>query len=111
MATRKQQHSLAVDGRQVEVTNLGKVLFPADGFTKGDLIDYYVRIAPRLLPYTCDRPMSMHPYPNGIGAGKAFWQKDVPEWAPDWLRTFRYEAVEDKRMLRWGLINDLPSLV
>ncbi|HVA25461.1 MAG TPA: non-homologous end-joining DNA ligase [Chloroflexota bacterium] len=111
MVKRKQQHFLEVDGREVEVTNLDKVLFPADGFTKGDLIDYYVRIAPWLLPYIADRPMSMHPYPDGIGTGKAFWQKDVPEWAPDWLRTFRYEAIEDKKMLRWGLIDDLPSLV
>ena len=111
MAARKKQHFLPVDGREVEVTNLDKVLFPADGITKGDLIDYYVRIAPWLLPYVKDRPMSMHPYPDGIGPGKAFWQKDVPEWAPDWLKTFRWEAIEDKKILRWGLINDLPSLV
>ncbi len=111
MAKPKQQHVLEVDGREVDVTNLDKVLFPADGFRKSDLIDYYLRIAPWLLPYVADRPMSMHPYPDGIGPGKAFWQKDVPEWAPDWLRTFRYEAIEDKKMLRWGLINDLPSLV
>jgi bifunctional non-homologous end joining protein LigD len=111
MAKRKQQHVLTAGGREVEVTNLDKVLFPADRFTKGDLIDYYVRIAPWLLPYVKDRPMGMHPYPDGIGAGKAFWQKDVPEWAPDWLKTFRYEAIEDKKILRWGLIDDLPSLV
>jgi bifunctional non-homologous end joining protein LigD len=111
MAARKQQHFLEIDGRQVEVTNLDKVLFPNDGYTKRDLIDYYVRISSWLLPYTQDRPMSMHPYPDGIGHGKAFWQKDVPEWAPDWLRTFRYEAIEDRKILRWGLINDLPSLV
>ncbi|HLG74272.1 MAG TPA: non-homologous end-joining DNA ligase [Chloroflexota bacterium] len=111
MATRKKQQFLDVDGRQVEVTNLDKVLFPNDGFTKSDLIDYYLRISPWVLPYIKDRPMSMHPYPDGIGPGKAFWQKDVPEWAPEWLQTFRYEAIEDKKMLRWGLINDLPSLV
>ncbi|MFI5267965.1 MAG: DNA polymerase domain-containing protein, partial [Chloroflexota bacterium] len=111
MAKRKQKHVLKFDGREVEVTNLENVLFPADGFTKSDLIDYYVRAAPWLLPYIKDRPMSMHPYPDGIGVGKAFWQKDVPEWAPDWLQTFRYEAIEDQKMLRWGLINDLPSLV
>ncbi|HLQ32577.1 MAG TPA: non-homologous end-joining DNA ligase, partial [Chloroflexota bacterium] len=111
MAKRKQQHVLQIEDRQVEVTNLDKVLFPAEGYTKADLIDYYVHIAPWLLPYIADRPMSMHPFPDGIHDRTHFWQKDVPEWAPDWLRTFRYEAIEDKKILRWGLVNDLPSLV
>ncbi|MBV9120565.1 MAG: non-homologous end-joining DNA ligase, partial [Chloroflexi bacterium] len=111
MAARKQVQRLQVGGREVEVTNLDKVLFPVDGFTKGDLIDYYLRISPWILPYIADRPMSMHPYPDGIHGDRHFWQKDVPEYAPDWLRTFRYEAIEDKKMLRWGLINDVPSLV
>ncbi len=111
MVKRKQQHWLEIDGRQVEVTNLDKVLFPEDGYTKSDLIDYYVHISPWLLPYITDRPMSMHPFPDGINDRTHFWQKDVPEWAPEWLKTFRYEAIEDKKILRWGLINDLPSLV
>src|SRR5581483_9347302 len=111
MVMRKSEHILDVDGRSVHVTNLDKVLFPADGYTKADLIDYYLRMAPHILPYVRDRPMSMHPYPNGIDDRAHFWQKDVPEWAPDWLPTFRYEAIEDKKILRWGLINDRPSLV
>ena len=84
MAKRKQQHHLEIEGRQVEVTNLDKVLFPEDGYTKSDLIDYYVRISDWLLPYTKDRPMSMHPYPDGIHDQTHLWQKDVPEWSPDW---------------------------
>jgi bifunctional non-homologous end joining protein LigD len=111
MAQRKKAQWIEVEGRHVEITNLDKVLFPNDGITKGEVIDYYVRIAPRLLPFITDRPMSMHPFPDGIHAARHFWQKDVPDYAPDWLRTFRYQDLEDKKILNWGLINDLPSLV
>ncbi|MGH2364264.1 MAG: non-homologous end-joining DNA ligase [Chloroflexota bacterium] len=110
MAGMKSSSALELEGRRVAVTNREKVLFPEDGFTKGDVVDYYQRIAPYLLPVIADRPMSMHPFPDGI-TGKRFWQKDVPTYAPPWLRVFRYEALEASKVLRWGLINDLPSLV
>ncbi|MDE3077209.1 MAG: non-homologous end-joining DNA ligase, partial [Chloroflexota bacterium] len=110
MARTTTGNSLEIEGRRVEVTNLDKVLFPEDGYTKRDIIDYYIRVSRYLLPVIADRPMSMHPFPEGI-AGKRFWQKDVPTYAPTWLRTFRYEAIEASKVLRWGLINDLPSLV
>ncbi|MGH2519032.1 MAG: hypothetical protein ACRDF8_04455, partial [Chloroflexota bacterium] len=99
MAGMKSSSALELEGRRVAVTNREKVLFPEDGFTKGDVVDYYQRIAPYLLPVIADRPMSMHPFPDGI-TGKRFWQKDVPTYAPPWLRVFRYEALEASKVLR-----------
>jgi bifunctional non-homologous end joining protein LigD len=78
------------DGIEVEVTNGGKVLFPRDNYTKGDLIDYYSRIAPTMLQYMAGRPVSMVRYPDGID-GKSFFQKDATPHFPDWLRRIRVE--------------------
>lgn len=72
--------------RTVAFTNLGKVFWPEDGYTKGDLIEYYRDIAPWLMPYLIDRPLVLTRYPDGID-GKSFYQKDAPDWAPDWVRT------------------------
>ena len=57
---------LRVDGREIEISRPEKVLFPEDGITKGDLIEYYARIAPQILPHLCDRPLTLERYPNGI---------------------------------------------
>ncbi len=58
---------LEIEGKKVPVSNLGKVLYPKAGFTKGEVIDYYIRIAPVLLPHLKDRPLTMKRYPNGVG--------------------------------------------
>src|SRR5690606_20489663 len=71
--------------RGVKVTNRDKVFWPDDGYTKGDLVDYYVAVAPRLLPYLENRPVVLTRYPDGMN-GKSFFQKDAPEFVPDWLR-------------------------
>ena len=71
---------------EVAFTNLGKVFWPTEGYTKGDLIQYYRTIAPWLLPYLRDRPLVLDRYPDGIG-GKSFFQKNAPDFAPDWIRT------------------------
>jgi len=68
----------SVDGHQINISNPDKVLFPDDGITKGDLVDYYLRIAGRMLPQVRDRPLHMNRYPDGIG-GIAIQQKRVPE--------------------------------
>ena len=70
--------------RQVRFTNLDKVLWPDDGYTKGDLIEYYRAISPWMLPYLRERPVVQTRFPDGIN-GKSFFQKDAPEWAPEWL--------------------------
>jgi bifunctional non-homologous end joining protein LigD len=74
-----------VEGRRLTVSNLDKPLFPG-GFTKGQMIDYYVRIAPVMLGHVRDRPLTLHRYPNGVDAS-SFFEKHVPSHAPDWVRT------------------------
>src|SRR6185295_12854505 len=70
----------------VKLTNLDKVFWPDEGYTKGDLIDYYVKIAPLMLPYLENRPIFITRFPDGI-KGKSFYQKDAPGFAPEWVRT------------------------
>jgi bifunctional non-homologous end joining protein LigD len=74
-----------VEGRRLTVSNLDKPLYPG-GFTKGQMIDYYVRIAPVMLGHVRDRPLTLHRYPNGVDAS-SFFEKHVPSHAPDWVRT------------------------
>lgn len=75
-----------VEGRRLSLTNLDKVLYPGPEFTKRDVIDYYHRIAPVLLPYVADRPATFLRYPDGV-THKGFYEKDVSRHAPDWVRT------------------------
>ena len=78
--------AVRADGREIEISRPEKVLFPADGITKGDLVEYYARIAPRMLPHLRDRPLTLERYPNGI-ATKRFFQKEVSSYFPKWIRT------------------------
>src|ERR1700742_3232814 len=80
-----------IDGRELTVSNLDKVLFPQSGFTKGQLIDYYVRIAPALLPHLRERPLTMKRYPDGV-EGKSFFEKHIPSHAPDWVSSVDVSA-------------------
>ena len=75
-----------IDGREIEISRPEKVLFPEDGITKGDLVEYYARIAPQMLPHLRDRPLTLERYPNGINA-KRFFQKEVSSYFPKWIRT------------------------
>jgi bifunctional non-homologous end joining protein LigD len=77
---------IRVDRREIEISRPEKVLFPDDGITKGDLIEYYARIAPRMLPHLRDRPLTLERYPNGINT-KRFFQKEVSSYFPEWIRT------------------------
>lgn len=79
---------VTIGGLRLELTNLDKVFWPGEGYTKGDLIDYLVRVAPFLLPHLRNRPLNLTRYPDGID-GKNFYQKDVPESAPEWVSTVR----------------------
>ena len=94
----------------VDLTNLDKVFWPADGFTKGDLIEYYEGISPWLLPYLRDRPVVLTRYPDGI-EGKSFFQKDAPVYAPDWLRLETMWSEQAEREIRYFVLDDLPSLI
>jgi len=97
-----------LESKELKLTNLSKVLWPDDNITKADFIKYYVQIAPVILPHLKDRPMVFTRYPNGI-YGKAFYQKNVPEYAPDWLETFKIET--GGQITEYVVINDIKSLV
>src|SRR6266513_2007069 len=77
---------LIVEGKNLSVSNLNKVLYPKVGFTKGQVIDYYIRIAPVLLPHLRDRPLTMKRYPNGVDA-EFFYEKNCPSHRPKWVKT------------------------
>src|SRR5690242_4397904 len=93
----------------VDITHTDKVFWPAEGYTKGDLIDYYETIAPWLLPYLKDRPVMLTRYPDGI-AGKSFFQKDAPGYAPQWIRRVRIYAEESKRDISYFILESTEAL-
>jgi bifunctional non-homologous end joining protein LigD len=95
--------------RTVKLTNLKKIFWPADGYTKGDMVAYYERIAPLLLPYLRDRPIVLTRYPDGI-TGKSFYQKDAPEFAPAWVRTERVYSKDAEREIDYFVVDDVASL-
>jgi bifunctional non-homologous end joining protein LigD len=101
---------LIVDGRKLGVSNLNKVLYPKVGFTKGRVIDYYIRIAPVLLPHLKDRPLTMKRYPNGV-EGEFFYEKNCPAHRPKWVRTAKVWSEGNNRIMDYCLANDLPTLV
>ena len=78
--------TVRVDRQEIQISRPEKVLFPEDGITKGELIEYYARVAPHMLPHLRDRPLTLERYPNGIGT-KRFFQKEVSSYFPKWIRT------------------------
>jgi bifunctional non-homologous end joining protein LigD len=98
------------DDLPFELTNLKKVFWPDDGYTKGDLLAYYRAIAPWLLPYLRNRPLVMTRYPDGIG-GKSFFQKDAPGFTPKWIRTERMWSEDTQREIDYFICDDAASLL
>jgi bifunctional non-homologous end joining protein LigD len=96
--------------REVVFSNLDKVFWPEEGYTKGDLIEYYRAVSPWLLPYLKDRPVVLTRFPDGI-AGKSFFQKDAPVFAPEWLRTERIWSEDTQRDIDYFVCNDVESLL
>jgi bifunctional non-homologous end joining protein LigD len=84
---------VSVDGRTLSLSNLDKVMYPAVGFTKGEVIDYYTRVAPALLPHLRDRPLTLKRYPNGVEGGH-FYEKNCPSHAPEWVRKERVDKID-----------------
>jgi bifunctional non-homologous end joining protein LigD len=95
-----------VAGRRLPLTNLDKVLWPADGLTKRDMIEYYVRMADYMLPSLRDRPLSMQVFPDGIN-GKSFWRKDKPAHAPAWIDSWTYHGEKTKTYI---VVNEIATL-
>jgi bifunctional non-homologous end joining protein LigD len=97
-----------VEGRRLRLTNLDKVLYPATGFTKGQVIDYYTRAAPYVLPHLRGRALTLKRYPNGVDGGH-FYEKQRPSHAPDWVRSV--PIVAGGRTIDFVVCDDLPTLV
>jgi bifunctional non-homologous end joining protein LigD len=106
----KNKFRLQVGDRELTVSNLDKVLYPATGFTKGDLIDAYADLAGVLLPHLRGRPVTLKRYPDGV-EGKFFYEKRSPKHRPDWVATARIYSESHKAEIDYTLIEDLPSLV
>jgi bifunctional non-homologous end joining protein LigD len=99
-----------VQGRRIRLRNLDKVFYPEAGFTKGDVVDYYVRIAPVLLPHLRDRPLTLKRYPEGV-TGPYFYEKRCPRHRPAWLRTAPIWSEGNQEDIRYCVVDDLASLV
>jgi bifunctional non-homologous end joining protein LigD len=102
-----------VEGRTLALTNLDKVLYPEVGFTKGQVLDYYTRIAPVLLPHLAGRPLTLKRYPNGV-EGHAFFEKNAPASTPDWVRTVTLPApgsTKNRETIDYVVVEELATLV
>jgi bifunctional non-homologous end joining protein LigD len=105
-----QKAELVVKGKKLAVSNLDKVLYPKVGFTKGQVIDYYIRVARVLLPHLKDRPLTMKRYPDGV-EGEFFYEKNCPSHRPKWVRTAKIWSEGNDRTMEYCLAQDLPTLV
>ncbi|HEX4083542.1 MAG TPA: non-homologous end-joining DNA ligase [Chthoniobacteraceae bacterium] len=108
MSGRKSE--LVVAGRTLTVSNLDKVLYPEAGFTKARVIDYYIKIAPVLLPHLKNRPITLKRYPDGVD-GFFFYEKQCPPHRPDWIRTAQVPSQRRAGHIDYCVMNDLPALV
>ncbi len=99
-----------IGGHQLKLSNLDKVLYPAAGFTKGEVIDYYVRIAPVAVPHYAGRPMTLKRYPNGV-EDKFFFEKNCPSHRPSWMTTAPTWSRHSKRTIEFCLIDSTAALV
>ena len=105
--------TVEIEGRWLSVSNFDKVLYPDAEFTKGEIIDYYARIAPVMLPHLRDRPASFIRYPNGVDT-QGFFAKNAPKGTPSWVRTVRLPAPgssKDRGELDYVVVDELPTLV
>jgi bifunctional non-homologous end joining protein LigD len=101
---------MEIEGRRIPVRNLDKVLYPEAGFTKRDVIDYYVRISPALLPHLHERPLTLKRYPEGV-EGAFFYEKRCPSYRPSWLRTAPIWSEGNREDIRYCLVDDVAALV
>ena len=101
---------IEVEGHQIKLTNLEKVLFPEDGYTKADLITYYTEVSPYLIPVITDRPLTLKPFPDGI-SGMSFYQKDKPNFTPGWIKSWTDKAADRDGGIDYVLGNDLATLI
>jgi bifunctional non-homologous end joining protein LigD len=106
----RRETTVDVEGRRVSLSNLDKVLYPETGFTKGQVIDYYVRVAPVLLPHLADRPLTLKRYPNGVSE-MYFYEKNCPRHRPEWVSTAPIWSEGNHRWMEYCIVQNLPTLV
>jgi bifunctional non-homologous end joining protein LigD len=99
-----------IEGKRLKLTNLDKVLYPAVGFTKGEVIDYYARIAPALIPHLKDKPLTLKRYPGGVDQ-QFFFEKNATKHRPDWVKTVPIWSEGNQRNVNYILVNDVPTLI
>ena len=99
-----------IDGRKLKLTNLDKVLYSTPGFTKAQVIDYYTRVAPVLLPHLKSRPLTLKRYPNGVDA-EFFFEKNCPKHRPPWVHVAPVWSHGNDRWMDYCVVDDLPTLV
>lgn len=102
--------TLQIDNFEVKLSNLTKVFWPDYGYTKGDMINYYIEVYPLIKDFLKDRPLSLKVYPDGID-GKSFFQKNAPDHAPHWLTTYPIYSSQRKEPINWIIVNKLSDLV
>jgi bifunctional non-homologous end joining protein LigD len=107
---RAMDSTIEVQGKQLKLSNLEKVLYPATGFTKQQVIDYYVRIAPAMVPHLAERPLTRKRYPNGVDE-EFFYEKNAPQHRPDWVKTAPIWSERNRRTIHYILADDLATLV
>src|SRR5665647_542481 len=98
------------DLTRVRLTNLDKVMYPAISVTKQDVITYYIRMAPRMLPFLNNRPLALHRFPGGVG-GEAFYEKDAPQGTPEYVEIFTHPDKAADREIHYVLCNNLDTLI
>lgn len=96
--------------RELRLSNLTKVFWPENGYTKGDLLTYYFNISPTMLPHVAERPLTLKRMPEGVGA-LYFYEKDVPSYTPEWMPTLEIEAETQDRTIRFATVTDVASLL
>jgi bifunctional non-homologous end joining protein LigD len=107
-----QDREVEVDGRELKLTNLDKVLYPKAGFTKGEMIDYYARVAPALIPHLKGRAVTLRRFPEGVeDLEAAFFEKRCPKHRPDWMKTVTVTAGPHAGEIDFCTVGDLPSLI
>lgn len=108
MGTARKKQEIEIEGRRVALTNVDKVMYPS-GFTKGQVIEFYIRIADWVLPHLKDRPLTLKRYPDGINAPH-FYEKDAPKYTPEWVRIFEVQRRNLDVFIRYIVVDDLATL-
>ena len=102
--------TIEIESKTLKLTNLDKVLYPATGFTKGQVIDYYARVAPALVPHLAGRPLTLKRYPGGVDQ-EFFFEKNATKHRPDWVQTAPIWSEGNQRNVNYILANNLPTLI